>query len=169
MAWVLTTYRNGSDCTLMTDLRHAVRTLIRQPGATTVVVLTHRCRDRGDDSHLQRDRPGLGIHPGRQQGGTGLRRLDRHPRGSGARQHAKRRAPHSASPCLISPTGPRVRRPSNSSPAFEMGSVNLTGVGFPMRIASVRVTANLVALWGITPIAWSSLQTRRRTCRRNCR
>jgi putative ABC transport system permease protein len=36
--------------------------------------------------------------------------------------------------------------------AFEMGSVNLTGVDIPVRVSSVRVTANLVDLWGLTPI-----------------
>ena len=36
--------------------------------------------------------------------------------------------------------------------AFDLGSVNLTGVDVPMRVSSVRVTANLVGLWGFTPV-----------------
>jgi putative ABC transport system permease protein len=35
---------------------------------------------------------------------------------------------------------------------LEMGSVNLTGIDVPMRISSVRVTTNLLALWGLSPI-----------------
>jgi len=35
---------------------------------------------------------------------------------------------------------------------FEMGSVNLTGIAVPIRISSVRVTANLVGLWGFTTV-----------------
>ncbi len=43
--------------------------------------------------------------------------------------------------------------------AFEMGSVNLTGVDVPMRISSVRVTANLVDIWGFTPIVGRPFQS----------
>ena len=35
---------------------------------------------------------------------------------------------------------------------FEMGSVNLTGIDVPIRASSVLVTANLVTLWGFTPV-----------------
>jgi putative ABC transport system permease protein len=40
--------------------------------------------------------------------------------------------------------------------AFEMGSLNFTGVDVPMRISSVRVTWNLIDLWGFTPVAGRS-------------
>ncbi len=36
--------------------------------------------------------------------------------------------------------------------AFEMGSVTLTGVDVPMRVESVNVTWNLIDVWGFTPI-----------------
>jgi len=36
--------------------------------------------------------------------------------------------------------------------AFEMGSVTLTGVDVPMRVESVSVTWNLIDVWGFTPI-----------------
>jgi putative ABC transport system permease protein len=42
--------------------------------------------------------------------------------------------------------------------AFEMGSVNLTGVDVPMRISSVRVTWNLIDVWGFTPVAGRSFR-----------
>ena len=35
---------------------------------------------------------------------------------------------------------------------LEIGSVNLTGIDVPIRVSSVRVTANLVGLWGVTPV-----------------
>ena len=34
---------------------------------------------------------------------------------------------------------------------FAMGSANLTGVDVPMRVSAIRATANLVRLWGFTP------------------
>jgi putative ABC transport system permease protein len=36
--------------------------------------------------------------------------------------------------------------------AFEMGSVTLTGLDVPLRLESVNVTWNLIELWGFTPI-----------------
>jgi len=35
---------------------------------------------------------------------------------------------------------------------LEMGSANLTGIDIPIRVSSVRVTANLVGLWSYTPV-----------------
>ncbi|HET9361505.1 MAG TPA: ABC transporter permease, partial [Vicinamibacterales bacterium] len=35
---------------------------------------------------------------------------------------------------------------------FEMGAANLTGIDVPIRVSAIRVTANLPALWGFTPI-----------------
>jgi putative ABC transport system permease protein len=34
---------------------------------------------------------------------------------------------------------------------FEMGAANLTGIDVPIRVSTIRVTANLPALWGFTP------------------
>lgn len=42
--------------------------------------------------------------------------------------------------------------------AFETGSVNLTGVDVPMRISSVRVSWNLVDVWGFTPAVGRSFR-----------
>src|SRR5262245_4773274 len=42
---------------------------------------------------------------------------------------------------------------------LEMGSVNLTGIDIPIRVSSVRVTANLVGLWGFTPVIGRPFQT----------
>lgn len=41
---------------------------------------------------------------------------------------------------------------------LETDSVNLTGVDVPIRVSSVRVTANLVTLWGFTPVLGRSFQ-----------
>jgi putative ABC transport system permease protein len=41
---------------------------------------------------------------------------------------------------------------------LEMGSVTLTGVDVPIRVSSVRATANLVALWGFTPVVGRPFQ-----------
>ena len=46
--------------------------------------------------------------------------------------------------------------------AFEMGSVTLTGVEVPLRLSSVAVTWNLIDAWGFTPILAGRFERRTR-------
>jgi predicted permease len=141
----------------MSDLRHALRTLTRQPTASAVVVLTiavaiaattviYSVADLVWRFLPIANRNGLVYVPGTDT------RVIQAPGGS---QSVLLRTRVSI---------PDLADWSARSSAFqefagfEMGSVNLTGVDIPVRVSSVRATTNLVGLWGFTPIAGRSFQ-----------
>jgi putative ABC transport system permease protein len=133
-------------------IRHAVRTLIKNGGATTVVVLTmavaiaattviYSAIDLvwGFVPILNRDRLAYIAS-------TDTRVVQSEGTTSSLVLRTQTSMPDFADWSARSSSFEQLT-------AFEMGSMNLTGVDVPLRISSVRVTWNLIDVWGFTPVA----------------
>ena len=135
----------------MSDLRHAIRTLTRNRGATAVVVLTIAVAIAATTVIYSVIDLVWGFIPiVKRDGLVYVASTDRRViQAQGATQSVVMR---------LRVSMPDLADWSDRSTTFEqfagleMGSANLTGIDVPMRVSSVRVTANLVGLWGFTPV-----------------
>ena len=145
MAWVLVPERVADAM-----IHHSFRTLIRQPGATTVVVLTIAVAIAATTVIYSAIDLVWGFIPIVDRSGlvyvaaTDTRVLQAQGTTHSVVLRNRVSIPDLADWSARSTTFEQLA-------GFEMGSVNLTGVEIPMRVESVRTTDNLAALWGITP------------------
>ena len=138
-------------------MRHAVRTLIKNRGATLIVVLTLAVAIAATTVIYSAIDLVWGFVPivNRDRLAYITETDTRVVRAEGATTSVVLRTPVSM-PDLADWS---ARASSfEQLAAFEMGSVNLTGVEVPMRVSSVRVTWNLIDVWGFTPVVGRSFQ-----------
>jgi putative ABC transport system permease protein len=139
-------------------LRHAVRTLIKNRGATLIVVLTLAVAIAATTVIYGAIDLVWGFVPivNRDRLAYITETDTRVVRAEGAATSVVLRTPVSM-PDLADWSA----RASSFEQlvAFEMGSVNLTGVDIPMRVSSVRVTWNLIDVWGFTPVVGRSFRS----------
>jgi putative ABC transport system permease protein len=135
----------------MSGIRHAFRTLTRQPGATAVVVLTIAVAIAATTVIYSAIDLVWTFIP--------IRNTDRLAYITSTDTRVLQADDTNQSVVLRS----RVSMPdfadwsARSSSfeqltAFEMGSVTLTGADIPLRLSSVNVTWNLIDVWGYTPV-----------------
>jgi putative ABC transport system permease protein len=132
-------------------IRHALRTLIKHRGATTVVVLTIAVAIAATTVIYSVIDLVWGFIPVvKRDGLVYVASTDRRViQAQGTTQSVVMR---------LRVSMPDLADWSARSKTFEqfagleMGSANLTGTDVPIRVSSVRVTANLVGLWGFTPV-----------------
>ena len=139
-------------------LRHAVRTLVTNRGATTIVVVTLAVAIAATTVIYSAIDLVWGFVPilNRDRLAYITSTDTRVVQADGATRSMVLRTP-SSMPDLADWSA----RSSSFEQlvAFEMGSVNLTGVDVPMRISSVRVTWNLIDVWGFTPVVGRSFRS----------
>jgi len=135
----------------MSDLRHAVRTLTNNRGATAVVVLTIAVAIAATTVIYSVIDLVWGFIPVANRDGlvyvasTDARVIQAQGGTASVALRSRVSMPDLADWSARSTT-------IDEFAGFEMGSVNLTGVDIPIRISSVGVTTNLVELWGFTPV-----------------
>src|SRR5262245_15517141 len=132
-------------------LRHAIRTLSKNRGATIVVVLTIAVAIAATTVIYSAIDLVWGFIPVVKRDGllyvasTDIRVIQ--AQGTTESVVVRRRV---AVPDLAARSGRWTT--FDHLAVFELGSVNLTGIDVPIRASSVLVTANLVTLWGFTPV-----------------
>jgi predicted permease len=135
----------------MSDLGYAIRTLTRHPGPTMVVVLTLAVAIAATAVIYSAIDTVWNFIPIVKRGGLAyVATTDTRAVGSdGDGRSVVFRTPSSV-PDLADWSARSTT--FEELAGFEMGTANLTGIDVPIRVSANRVTANLPALWGFTPI-----------------
>jgi predicted permease len=141
----------------MSEIRHALRTLLNRPGPTAVVVLTLAVALAATTVIYSVIDLVWHLNPAINQDGllyvasTDTRVLRQGASGRSVVFQSRVSAPDLADWTARSSTFDELA-------GFDIVSANLTGLDVPMRVTAIRVTANLPALWGFTPILGRSFR-----------
>jgi putative ABC transport system permease protein len=135
----------------MSDLRHAVRTLNKNRSATTVVVLTIAVAIAATTVIYSVIDLVWGFIPVVERSGlvyvasTDTRIVQAQGTTESVVLRTRVSMPDLGDWSARSKTFEQLA-------GLELGSVNLTGIDVPIRVSSVRVTTNLIGLWGLIPV-----------------
>ena len=132
------------------DLRYGLRTLLKHPGPTIVVVLTLAVGSAATTviysaiDVVQHFTPAVNRDDLVYAAATDTRVIQA---GQGRRSVVLR------SPVSVPDLADWAARSStfDQFAGFAIGSANLTGIDVPLRVSAIRITANLDDLWGLTP------------------